>query len=247
MKKSKKHPFITKTLIFFGAMIVIIILLDKVIIPWYVSEPEEKVPGVVGMKMEQAMNVLRGARLEPIIADTSYNGKYPKGTVMFQRPLTGDTVKINRRIYLFVSGGEPVVLVPSLVGKSVREAKFALERLGLKLGSIQEMSSTNPANMIFDQQFATGTPLQKGDSVGVTISAGADFGKVSVPDLIGKSLSEAEKILADSSLKVGKVNYQQSFSLLPNTVLDQYPSKGNKLNKGDSVDLFVTEASKNQD
>jgi beta-lactam-binding protein with PASTA domain len=29
---------------------------------------------------------------------------------------------------------------------------------------------------------------------------------------------------------------------LPNTVLDQYPSKGNKLNPGDRVDLFVTKA-----
>jgi beta-lactam-binding protein with PASTA domain len=28
--------------------------------------------------------------------------------------------------------------------------------------------------------------------------------------------------------------------LLPNTILDQYPSKGNKVNKGTVVDLFVT-------
>ncbi len=246
MKKSKKNPLIKKIIIFLIAFFAIVILLNNLILPWYVSEPEEKVPGVVGMKIEEAMKLLQGSRLEPIIADTSFNSKYPKGTVMFQRPLTGDTVKINRRVYLFVSGGEPVVLVPSLVGESVREAKFSLERLGLKLGDIQEMPSTNPANMIFDQQFAKGTPLKKGDSVGVTISAGENFGKIAVPDLIGKSLSGAEKILADSLLKVGKINFQQSFSLLPNTVLDQYPSKGTKVNKGDAVDLFVTEASKNQ-
>jgi len=57
-----------------------------------------------------------------------------------------------------------------------------------------------------------------------------------------KSLSEAEKVLADSSLKVGKINYQPSFSLLPNTILDQYPSKGNKVNPGDAIDLFVTKS-----
>lgn len=96
--------------------------------------------------------------------------------------------------------------------------------------------------MIFDQQYVDGTPLKKGDSVGVTVSAGEEFGEITVPDLIGKSLTEAEKILADSSLQVGKINYQPSFSLLPNTVLDQYPSKGNKANKGDQVDLFVTKS-----
>ncbi|MCK7523076.1 MAG: PASTA domain-containing protein [Ignavibacteriales bacterium] len=57
---------------------------------------------------------------------------------------------------------------------------------------------------------------------------------------------EAGKVLADSSLKVGKLNYQISFSLLPNTVIDQYPSKGNKLNPGDAVDLFVTKSGEDQ-
>ena len=33
-----------------------------------------------------------------------------------------------------------------------------------------------------------------------------DEGTIVVPDLIGKSLAEAEKVLADSSLKVGKIN-----------------------------------------
>ena len=63
--------------------------------------------------------------------------------------------------------------------------------------------------MIYDQQFAEGTPIKKGESVNVTVSLGqVQAGSIEVPDLIGKSLTEAEKILADSSLKVGKINYQ---------------------------------------
>jgi eukaryotic-like serine/threonine-protein kinase len=243
MKTNKYNRLLWKLLLYFAGFIVVVIILNNFIMPWYVSEPEEQVPKVVGMKVEQAMITLKGSKLTPVIADTNFNDKYPKGTILFQRPNGGDTVKIDRRVYLFVSGGEPVVQTPELVGKSVREAKFSLERLGLKLGSIQEVVSDKPENMIFDQQFAVGTPLKKGDSVGVTISAGQDFGKITVPDLILKPLSVAESILADSSLKVGKINYQQSISFLPNTVLDQYPSKGTKLNKGDAVDLFVAKTS----
>ncbi|MBK7380332.1 MAG: PASTA domain-containing protein [Ignavibacteriales bacterium] len=51
------------------------------------------------------------------------------------------------------------------------------------------------------------------------------MGQIEVPDLIGKSLTEATMILRDSSLVVGKINYQRSFSLLPNTVLDQYQQR----------------------
>jgi beta-lactam-binding protein with PASTA domain len=185
---------------------------------------------------------LEDNNLEPIISDTTYDLRFAKGTIVIQRPHAGEKVKEGRRVYLFVSGGEPVVSVPLLKGKSLRDAKFALERLGLKLGQIDEVSSNNPKDMITDQQYAEGTRIKKGEYVGVSISVGTGEGTIIVPDLIGQSLAEAERVLADSSLKVGRINYQRSFSLLPNTVLDQYPSKGNKANAGDAVDLFVTKA-----
>ncbi len=216
--------------------------MNVVVMPWYVNSQEKKVPSVIGLKEDDALKVLSENGLDPIISDTAYNEKYPRGTILYQRPNANDTVKVGRRIYLFVSGGEPVVSVPLLNGKSLRDARFALERLGLNFGRIDSVASDNPKDMIFDQQYVAGTPLKKGDSVGVSLSIGQTVGTITVPNLIGKSLTEAEKILADSSLKVGKINYQPSFSLLPNTVLDQYPSKGNKVNSGDAVDLFITKA-----
>ena len=190
---------------------------------------------------ERMAQVFLARSLDPVIGDTTYDEKLPEGSVIIQRPRAGETVKEGRRVYLFISGGEPIVHVPQLTGKSVRDAKFSLERLGLKLGNVDQEVSDYPKDMIYDQQYAAGTPIKKGEDVNVTISMGKlQAGNIEVPDLIGKSLTEAEKILADSSLKVGKINYQPSFSLLPNTILDQYPSKGNKVNKGDAIDLFVT-------
>ena len=127
-----------------------------------------------------------------------------------------------------------------LKGKSIIDAKFALERIGLKLGRVERIFSNQPEDMIFDQQYAAGTPLKQGEMVGISVSAGRGGGSIVVPDLIGKSLLDAKLILNDSSLVVGKVNYQPSSTLLPNTILDQYPSSGNRLSTGDAVDLFVT-------
>jgi eukaryotic-like serine/threonine-protein kinase len=247
MKNILKNPIVRKILYVLLGFIVLIVLLNNVIMPWYVSEPEEKVPNVVALKEEKAIEALKDANLEPIINDTTFDERYSRGTIILQKPGAGETVKEGRRVYLFVSGGEPVVLVPTLKGRSVRDAKFSLERLGLTLGHVDYIPSTNPKNMIFDQQYVEGTPLKKGDSVGVSVSAGEEYGEITVPDLIGKSVTEAEKILQDSSLAIGKINYQPSFSLLPNTVLDQYPSKGNKANKGDQVDLFVTKSAESKD
>src|SRR5664280_346496 len=241
MKKFFQKPRNKKILYWLGGIIVFLLIMDNLILPWYVSSPEVKVPKVVGLKEDEAVRILKDADLSPIVSDTTYDERFPKGSVIVQKPMTGDVVKKGRRVYVFISGGEPFVSVPILKGRSLKEAKLSLERGGLKLGQISEMPSENPKDVIFDQQFANGTPLRKGESVGITISIGPVVeGDITVPDLIGKSLTEAEKLLADSSLKVGKVNYQASFSLLPNTILDQYPSKGNKGNKGTVVYLFVT-------
>jgi eukaryotic-like serine/threonine-protein kinase len=242
MKNLLKKPIIRRLLIAIIIFIGFILLLNNVIMPWYVSSPEKRVPKIIGMNESQAMKTLKDSSLVPIIADTTFDDKYPSGTVLFQRPHGGEIVKIGRRVYLFISGGQPEISVPVLKGKSVRDARFALERVGLNLGQIDSVSSDDPKNMIFEQQYAPGTPLKKGDSVRVSLSIGPAYSEISVPNLIGKSLSQAEQILSDSSLKVGKINYQSSFSLLPNTIIDQYPSKGNKLHQGDSVDLFVTKS-----
>jgi eukaryotic-like serine/threonine-protein kinase len=241
MKKFFQNPRTKKILYYLGGIIIFLLIMDNLVLPWYVSSPEVKVPKVVGLKEAEAVKILKDSDLSPIVSDTTFDENFPKGSVIVQKPMTGDVVKKGRRVYVFISGGEPYVNVPILKGRGLREAKLALERIGLKLGLVSEMPSENPKDVIFDQQFVAGSSIRKGESVGITVSIGSPTeGDITVPDLIGKSLAEAEKLLADDSLKVGKVNYQSSFSLLPNTILDQYPSKGNKVNKGTVVDLFVT-------
>ena len=243
MKNFFQNPRNKKILWIAGGILVFLLLMDYVILPWYVSSPEIKVPKVIGLRDQDAINELKDANLDPIVSDTTFDDKVPKGSVMFQKPETGSIVKKGRRVYIIISGGEPMVTVPTLKGHSITDAKLSLDRVGLKMGHVNEQSSQTPKDVIFDQQFTSGTQLRKGESVGITVSIGpVEEGEITVPDLIGKSLTEAEKLLADSALVVGKINYQPSFSLLPNTILDQYPSKGNKVNKGAAVDLFVTKS-----
>lgn len=242
MKKIFKSLLVRRILYFLAIMIMIIILLDNLIIPWYVNSPETTVPDVIGMNDSTAIELLTNAGFEPSIIDTTYSEAYPIGTVILQKPEPGKIVKVGRNIYLFVSSGELIVSVPQLIGKTVLDAKFALERVGLKLGRVEQLPSDKPEEMIIDQQYADGTQLKKGESIMVTVSAGRGGGTIAVPDLIGLSLSQAETILEEKSLTIGKVNYQKSATLLPNTILDQYPSSGNKLNPGESVDLFVTKS-----
>lgn len=242
MKNILEKRFVKPILIGFGAIIIFILLLDQLILPWYVSSEEVVVPSVIGMHETEAITILKSAGFKAMLSDTSHAENFPKDHIFLQKPEAGKVVKEGRAVYLFVSGGEQVVNVPVLKGKSLVDARFALERVGLKLGIIDEVASNYPRDMIFDQQYVDGTPLKKGQSVSVTLSTGSVTGDIIVPDLIGKSLTQARIILSDSLLAVGKINYQISSTLLPNTVLDQYPAPGNKLNANGNVDLFITKS-----
>lgn len=229
-----------KVSIAFLSILIVFLILDKVILPFYVSSEEISIPLVVGKTESEAISILEDKGFEVIIADTTFGNDVPAGKIFMQRPEAGKIVKSGRTVYLFVSGGEKTVIVPALKGKSIVDSKFALERLGLKLGNVEYLQSNYPKDMVFDQQFVEGTKLKRGSSVNIFVSSGNLSERIVVPDLVGKSLTEARQILSDSTLQVGKINYLISNTLLPNTILDQYPVYGNRLNSGDKVDLFVT-------
>jgi len=214
--------------------------LNDYIMPAYVKSPEINVPDLIGRQQAEAEKILKELELEPVIQGTRYDENFPKGTVMFQNPKAGRKVKIHRRIYLYVSGGEPMIKLPNLVGKTMRDAKITLERLGLAVHKIKKVRSEFPAGIVVNQQFPEGTNLAKGDSVDIEISVGPEVGMIRVPNLLGKTLRQAKRILRNNSLRLGKVTYQYSPNLLPNTIIDQYPSENKLVNIGDNVDVFVT-------
>lgn len=239
MKQNRKINIKQLLLIIAGSLLLFFVFFNYILMPWYVSGDEVVVPRVMGMNSAVAQQVLEDADLEPINGGERYNENFPKGTVIFQNPEPGSKVKEGRRIFIFVSSGIPLIKVPSLKGKVFRDAKVTLERMDLELGDTTWVESDAPKFTIIDQEYYEGTEVKKGTRVNITISAGKVIG-IKIPDLLGKSLSEAETILNDSKLSVGRINYQPSFSLLPNTVIDQYPSKEVIVPEGSKVDLFVT-------
>lgn len=236
VSRRRLQQFLIIIIIFF----LLSVLFNYLIMPWYVAAPEVRVPKVTGLNQVDAITILGDNNLEGLIGDTTYDSRLQTGQIVIQKPKAGALVKEGRRVYLVVNGGNPKAKVPDLKGKSVVDAKFALERVGLRLGETIFTPSQSPKDIIISQEFIPNTELRKGQTVNVTVSSGTEKGTLEVPDLIGKPLSEAEKILAGLKLRVGKINYQPSFQLLPNTIIDHYPTAGMKVSEGDLIDLFVT-------
>ena len=109
---------------------------------------------------------LRNARLsanrEGLVIDTvmyEFNNKIKDGHISFQVPREGHIVKSGAHISLGVSKGNPpdYYTVPDVVGKSLKSAKIALAKSGLRLGKLEyEFQPDLLENTIIDQNFTPG-------------------------------------------------------------------------------------------
>ncbi|HTP12252.1 MAG TPA: PASTA domain-containing protein [Bacteroidota bacterium] len=223
--------------------LVLLFVVNNLVMPYYVQQGKTtKVPSVVGENVDRALITLRQAGLTPRVAETRIDKQIPIGSVALQNPPGGSEVKFGRGVYLTVSGGEPLVDVPSLRGKSLRDARFTLERTALVLGTIQYRTSAEfPENTIIDQAIPEGTEVKNGSRIDVTVSQGRDSTKTPVPNVTMKSLVEAQKLLDQTGYKIGTVTYRMNPDLLPNTVLDQLPKGGELLSLGQPVSLIVSQ------
>ena len=224
--------------------LVMFFVCNDILLPAYVNSGGIiEVPSVIGKTYADAERTINALGLVARKGDVRMDREHPAGSVILQNPQEGSKVKRGRRIYLALSGGEILVEVPNLKGRTLRDAKYALEREGLMLGAIEYRSSDQfPVNTVIEQMTRAGSTVKHDAFVSVVVSQGITTEKIPVPDLYGKNLMEAEKLLNASSLRVGNVTYVPSPDLLPNTIIQQFPPAGELVINAQPVDLIIVQA-----
>lgn len=223
------------------AVVAIFFLFNNVLMPWYVKHAKlVEVPSVVGLSFIDAKKVIEDTGLEVKQGDIKYDETKPIGQILEQNPPSGSMVKDGRRIYLTICGGEQLIEVPRLIGRSLRDARFYLQQRGLDIGeTVKKFSNEFPDEYVISQIIQPGSKVKRDSKIDLIISNGPEVGNLRVPDVIGKSLQEARNIITEAKLKVGKITYIAS-SESPGKVLDQYPMKDKSANEQTAVDIFVS-------
>ncbi len=208
------------------------------ILPLIVSmTPTITVPNVVGLKGEESRIIMQSAGLQVAQIREQYSDDTPAGMVMSQLPYADAIVKEGRRAYLTVSKGVERIRVPQLIGSSQRDARLALMRNGLVLGSVSFRSdSLSPAGIIIGQSIPEGTTAQRESIVDIVVSTGNG---APVPDVVGLSLSEAEQIIQTSGFTVGPTIQRSSTAFEPGTVIGQTPKADSAAATGASITLII--------
>ena len=140
-----------------------------------IARPEKMidVPSLVGQSKRSAEIKIQqlGLKIDTIYVE--YNPDYPKGTVAWQFPKSGDQIRKGFGLQITLSEGLPpdFYQVPQLFGLSLNNAKKKLDNSRLKLGKVtyQQNEDLVPYTVL-DQSISPGTVLSKSSQINVIVS-----------------------------------------------------------------------------
>jgi beta-lactam-binding protein with PASTA domain len=120
--------------------IVAVVVLCFIMLKWLNSTTNNgefiTVPNLKGKSIETVQIELKDNDLAMEIQDSAnYNPKYPKYSVIEQKPRAGSQVKENRKIYLILNPSDyRKVTVPNILKRTFRQAKPQLQASEFKIG-----------------------------------------------------------------------------------------------------------------
>jgi serine/threonine-protein kinase len=209
------------------------------LIAWLLLRGAEQVvvPPVVGQTLNQAQTRLDAAGLGVEVKRRA--DQAPRDFVFEQSPNPGQKVDKDSVVTLFVSNGPTTVRVPDVVGQSEADAKRRLRAAKLRPEVDRESSAKIPEGTVIRTDPGPGRLTERDSSVTLIVSSGP--GEVVVPSVVGDDQESAVDRLRSAGLST--VVRQRESSEPKDTVVEQTPAAGQRVDEGSTVTLYVSDES----
>ncbi|MGI5196508.1 Stk1 family PASTA domain-containing Ser/Thr kinase [Streptomyces sp. CA-288835] len=145
-------------------------------------------------------------------------------------------VLIGRWVFSSTGGaGDESFPAPTFINKTVPEARNMAKNVDLKVATKEQPCDDTPKGSVCAQDPKAKTPVNKGDTVTLTVSTGAP--KIAVPDVEGQQFEKAEADLTEKGFDVQRETEESDRT--PGVVISQDPAGGTEKEKGSTVTLTV--------
>ncbi len=133
-----------------------------------------------------------------------------------------------------------MVTLPSLIGKTLEEAKADLEKKKIHLvqSGVRLHQRYERGKIIFQDPPAN-TKVKINTEARVVLSAGKE--KVIVPQLLGKNLQTIRPILEQAGLRQGKISHVHTPKYAAGKIIGQYPLPDEEVGRDTPVSLLVSQ------
>jgi serine/threonine-protein kinase len=195
-----------------------------------------KVPELVGLTGDEAQGRLDRLGLEYTVRSGVTHFRAPEGAVLAQDPLPGQYARPGAPVYVSLSRGPELHVLPDVSGLSERQAVIVLERLGYAV-AVERTTHTLGQGRAVETRPGAGTELAVPAEVALVISEGRPV--VQVPDLVGRHVDDAQGALSEAGLELGALTYDPQAIEAPGRIVGQYPPAGYSLREGGAVEVRV--------
>ena len=201
-------------------------------------------------RVSQENKVQTSERVEPMVAKKSPRESTAE-TARERKRRTSARIRRNRWIALFVTvavavGGWYVivgpgnrVVVPSVAGMSVKEAKATLSPLGLTYKIADETFSEDiPKGKIISSRPAGGGRISEAGTVLLFLSKGAE--RYTIPNLKGLTVESATSVLQAEPLVIGTTTESFDPKIPEGAIISTSPVAGTKATRGSAINIVVS-------
>ena len=200
-----------------------------------ISKGKERyiIPDLVGLKPDVARGLIEDNKLVVGEIIEEFSNDLPKGLILRTTPISGERVKRDTPLTLFVSKGIEQVSLSDYKGKSGEQALNELVEAGFEVKTRYIFSEDLPAGAVVSQTPGSGE-ADKGSTITLIVSKGTEF--VFIPNLFALSEEKAVATLKDLELKVvvKKVGNKKT-----KVVTNIAPKVGSKVKRGSTVTITV--------
>lgn len=215
------------------------VLVNYIVMPLLIrSGDTTKVPDLIGLEFEDAREICEERGLVLNRQGEKYEEETPPGFIVSQDPLPELMMKQGRRVDVIVSLGQELTSIPDITGLDAERATSILETAGLVVvGERREASENVSEGKVMDIEPPPGSRVKSGTEVMLVVSTGPY--SFDMPLLEERSLEEAERIIENMGLIVGRIEYVRT-DLSIGTIIAQKPPPGSRVAKGQEVELTIS-------
>ncbi|MFT0848157.1 Stk1 family PASTA domain-containing Ser/Thr kinase [Actinomycetaceae bacterium L2_0104] len=199
-----------------------------------------EVPSLDGMNQDQVHSALANEGLEMQALVPENDDTVPEGEFLRSTPAPGSPAEVGSTVQVTFSKGPGEVEVPDLRGMTVGDASDALSQRGLRIGDTPtENNPTVPKDQIISSSPEAGQTVAPGSTVNVSVSTG----QMEIPNVAGRSQTEATSLLVAAGFTVSSNVTEQESNDEPGTVIGTSPGAGETRPVGTEITLIVSSGS----
>ncbi len=199
-----------------------------------------KLPNFVGKSIDQARDLAEVAGVN-LTVKAQPDAKVPADQVISQPQPAGTEVPKGSSIELVVSAGKNQKPVPDVAGNDAADAANQLGQAGFRTRTAKEASSSVDVGKVVRTDPGAGARAEEGSTVTIFVSSGVE--QISVPNVLGKSATEAKAEIEAAGLVYKEGATAPSNATDDGKVVVQNPGGGTKVDKGTTVTVRIGKAS----